>query len=221
MRKAVPFVIFFVAIVNGLVFGWIAHNQSECNFVGECTTQTCQGSTNTAGSTPIKFYIVEGGSYLYKANSKILQFFGLVEAGEIYGIDYDELKNVVGLAIQNQELAVDSYTTLISVAEGKSYNPEKTDQLKKFYYESYKRKNSLNGDVFDKVKNYLSNGDILGSYRETYYESLLTLHTLYSIYQTIESRQLPEYRVLWRLNQRLLQALLFGQYCAEIHMNLN
>jgi hypothetical protein len=127
---------------------------------------------------------------------------------------------MVNQAFENITLARETYDRLIRIAEFTPYNPEVIQKLKDFDYDSFHDENLLIGTVFEKIRGYLSNGDITGSFKHmrsyiAFMEYLL-VYMKYDLYFNCQ----PKLPVLWRLNETCSEACLFGSYAARIFYKL-
>jgi len=164
--------------------------------------------------------IAQGGGCFLTSNSEIMKFLNRVEMFGINGIDYNELREILGLAVSNMENAAAIYKNIISIAKETPYDPLVIAKLKDFDYQGYAEKHMLNGDIWAKVKNYLIAGDVTGAYIQIESDMNGILKQLYKVQETVNSNQFPEISQLWRVIQSYNVSLLFGSYMSEVFMNL-
>jgi hypothetical protein len=197
------------------VYGTICANYSPCAYQGECPNASTQSIVQSSGGY-INYLVVKGASYFLYSHSKFQMFLNKVELSEIYGINYDELNGIIDEAISKMDSAQYTYYVLKVVAAETPYNQSVIERLKSFDYDGFFYGRDLNPVVFNKVKEYLYNGDITGAYCEMFSNKSILLDKLIFVKRFISKGSIPPISELWSLNQVYSNSLLFGQYIAMI-----
>jgi hypothetical protein len=161
-------------------------------------------------------YIVEGAGYFLDSHSSMQAFLNRVEMSDVKGVDYNELREILYNAIENMEKAREAYYNLKLKADNTPYKQVMIDKLLEFNYEGFKESNGLIPFIFERVKNYLSKGDVRGIYAEFVSNTEKILEKLYEIKISVDSDQFPDISNLWRINQVYSEYLLYGQYTSEV-----
>jgi len=172
-------------------------------------------------SSTIEGYIVKGAGYFLKADSDIQILLSMMELQDLNGIDYREMQTVVNSALENMNNAKQTYEALIQKAEITPYNQSVIDILKNFDYEAFMKSNGLNAPIFEKVRGFLQDGDITGSFKYTYSRYLEIIVLLDVIRQSIYRYRLPELSIFWRLNENTAYISFFGSYVARVFAGIS
>jgi hypothetical protein len=174
------------------------------------------GDNGAITDLSIEMYVIQGAGYFLEANSCIQSILNRIELQDFNGIYYSELEQLVHRAFFNIMLARMTYEQLIQLAESLPYNQEFIIKLKGFDYRSFMDKYGLNGDVFNKVRDFLERGDITGSFKHTYTNLCVIEDLLTAIKNVISINRTPELSLLWKLNETCAETSLFGSYAARI-----
>lgn len=188
-----------------------------CNGSGDGYDSSSDSGANASlKGNIIETYVIEGAGSFLNAQAKIMMLLNKVEMSDLKGIDYNELQAIVSSALEYMKDARLSYDNLIKTAEKTPYKENVTAKLVSFGYDEFSVENNLNPTIFQKVKNYLSVGDITGTYRKIYDKFGKIINLLNLIKNEISANKTPELPNLWKLNQVSSQTLLFGQYIAIV-----
>lgn len=112
------------------------------------------------------------------------------------------------------------FINLHSTAQVSMVNPLKIAQLNAFDYQGYMSENSLNGAVYEDVKALLSVGRVADIYRNLSVKMRDIITGIDCLILTINSGQTTSLPFAWRLNQDFVELSLFGQYVAEIFIQI-
>lgn len=204
-----------MAMTGTHVLGRYLLNYSSAAF-NEGLTGGSSLSGAMAQSTSIETCVIQGAGYYFKAYSYSLLMANEIELSDLEGVNFVELRSFINQAIDNMELACDTYIDLVNKANSTSYNSAWINQLMNFDYGAFKAENGLNEAVFSDVQYFLSNGNVRGVYVETETRFETILEDLYDIKAGMDGNSLPANSTIWRLNQKFLESMLFGQYVAEV-----
>ena len=164
----------------------------------------------------IEMYVITGAGYYLNAYSDILAVSNRVELSDLHGMDYNESRQILGRALDNMNNALKTYECLIKKAEVTPYNETVISKLMDFDYNGFMQKRALNSVIYAKVEEYLKKGDITGICRQMHTEFIVIIRLLYTMRAALYFEKLPEMSVIWRLNERCSQTLLFGQYASRV-----
>ncbi|HLP44991.1 MAG TPA: hypothetical protein VK469_03555 [Candidatus Kapabacteria bacterium] len=165
--------------------------------------------------------VIDGAGYLLQSNSDFQCFLKKVELSAAYGVNYEELRSSLDKAIDNMTVANSLYYEIWQLSMTLEYNPDVLEKLRKFDYKGYQIKNGLNQTIFKVAAHLLKKGDVRGSYQVFYLGTEKILAGLKEIKSTIAANNIPVIADCWRFNQSLLELELYGQYVAEVFMNLD
>jgi len=155
-----------------------------------------------------------------KSHDAFLEFLYSFEMSESNGIDSVEFKNTLYRSIDNMEKAKAAYSNLKTASEKIPYNQEMIDQLMKFDYDGFRIKNGLNEPIFEKLRTFLSRGDIAGFDEAVIANMDAILIKLYEIKSLVDKGLAPEIMIVWRIYQSYSEAQLFGQYMSEVFRDI-
>jgi hypothetical protein len=175
---------------------------------------------NSAVET-IKGYVVGGAGYFLESYSDFVLFLNKIEIGELGVLNYDELKMILDNAIKKMEYAKNEYIHLKKKADDTPYNQNVVQQLLKFNYEVFQKRNRLIGPVFNRVQFFLSSGDIREMYGDVLSQTVEILNIANLIKTKIEAKEFPDLSNLYRLNEVCSESLIFSQYVARVFRKLS
>lgn len=207
--KIAAMIIIFVLLLNLDLPGYFVFNGAGVAFNTEGKRTTTFNNSGTFND-----YIVEGGSKFLKSYSDLLLLMQKVEVGEN---DLEVMNKLIGSAIRDLEDSKTAYSNLCRLAADSPYDIAIIKRLKHFNYQSYfSSETGLNPTVFKHLTNFLKKGDVRGIYNEMLQDVSLILEKLKFLEIGINASGLPDITQLWKLNQMYSNALLFGQYTAQI-----
>ncbi|MCP5046063.1 MAG: hypothetical protein GY940_02755 [bacterium] len=206
-------VVFLVSLVSAPVFGRAIWNFTETGFDEGSSQSSGIGQLN---GNSIETYIIRGAGYFMRSYSDTLLVLNRIEMSDLEGVDFEQLRLMVDQAIEGMEITRDTYIQLNNKVNSTPYNPVMIGKLLVFDYQKFGVEKGLNGNIFKTVRNYLSEGDLRGAY--AYFLSGVEniLNNLNQVKQSVDTGNLPDNEVIWRLNQQFSEAQLFGQYVAEV-----
>jgi hypothetical protein len=205
----------FVALITVNVNGLFVFNETE----GAFNPNPCEGCENYAAPA-LEQLIVVGAGYFIQSNSDYQLFLKTIEMSVIYGVNNADMVNAIDNAIKNMEMANETYYYILQVSSMMEYNPTVLEKLKYFDYDNYQYVNRLNPAIFKQVEKFLKAGDVRGCYQRFYTATNEILYRLRNIKASVDTLTMPKIADCWRLNQLYLEMALFGQYTAEVFMNI-
>jgi len=164
----------------------------------------------------IEYYIQAAGTYYLEANSHVQTLLKLVEQQDLQGINYISMQLVVKWALEDMQMAKDTYAQLIRKAEATPYNETVLVKLRDFDYDSFMEKNGLNPVLFGLVRQYLQNGDITGMFKCAYVDVTAMIDILVKIRDTVSQYRLPGISLFRQLNEKQALSSVFGSYAARV-----
>jgi hypothetical protein len=213
-------ILIIMLLVPGVIFGTVWANWFECAY-GECPESNSSSSVAGIQSVGhIGTLVIIGAGHFLKSHSDFQLFLNKYELSELHGICFEELQLILNNCIYSMESTKFTYYDLKTIAALTPYDQSVIENLKEFDYDGFLQGLNLNPAVFQKVRGFLSHGDVNGSINAIYLKTLKLLPMLYSIKIDIDKNTLPEISKLWELNQEYSNALLFGQYIAWIFKSI-
>jgi len=209
IKQKIMAAVIFAAVLTINSYGYFVFNETENAF----NPNPCEGCENYAATT-LEQLIVVGAGYFIQSNSDYQLFLKTIEMSGIYGVNNEDMINTIDHAIKNMEMANETYYQIMLVSNLLEYNPTVLEKLKYFDYDYYRYSNRLNPTIFKQVEQLLKTGDVRGCYQRFYSATNEILYRLRSIKTSAEISD------CWRLNQLYMETQLFGQYTAEVFMNI-
>jgi hypothetical protein len=214
MKKTILTVMLVFTFFTVQVFAFVYANHA-CR-----AHDSCYEGDGKRASSSIGQMIIEGAGYFLMSHSEMLKLLNKIELSELTGPVYSEWQVMINSSIESMENASETYKNLISVANETPYDMDVIEKLKIFDYTGYMQTNGLNSVIFSRVKDFLCKGDVIGVYIYLKSDMDSIIDQLYNIKSSIDSNVPPEISLLWRVNQRYSESLLFGQFVSEIFKNL-
>jgi hypothetical protein len=214
MKKTILTVMLVITFFTGQIFAFVYANHA-CK-----ANDACGGEGKKSSGSNMGQMIIEGAGHFLMSHSEMLKFLNKIELSELTGPDYSELQDIINRAIESMENASETYKNLISIAKETPYNMDVISKLRIFDYAGYMKTNGLNRVIFKKVKYFLRKGDVIGVYIYLKSDMDSIIEQLVNIKSNVDSEVFPEISLLWRINQKYSESLLFGQYVAEVFKNL-
>ena len=217
--KVLAILILGLSLTTPYIYGYFAANESCSAFVpAQCSSGI---NKNLSTETGLGQLIIDGAGYFLQSSSDFQFFLKKVELSAAYGINYEELGVSLDNAIKNLTMAKSIYFEICRLAVPLEYDSIVLKKLDDFDYNGYQNRNDLNTVIFGDVASLLKRGDVKGFYRVFYQGLEKILARLKDIKTTVAANQLPIIAACWRINQSYLELELYGQYVAEVFMNLN
>jgi hypothetical protein len=201
-------VVIIITMLSMNVWGLVFHNESPIIFPGD------------EKSPSLESYVVTGAAGFLRSYSSMLLFLNKIELSVYNDLDYSELQSVLNSAIEQMNDARSAYNDLNREVSLLPYNPEVVAELAVFDYNGFEKAKFSNPSVFSEVRGYLKDGNVKGIYQKTLSDIEGILNMLAVLKTKIDAGQFPALSDLYKTNQSYSQALLFGQYVAEIFMEI-
>ncbi len=211
--------VMLMLIVSISAFPHIYANRVECAFEPGCETGGDGDESSLfvpSGSSLISMYIVEGAGYVLDARAGASTFMNRFETAELTGADYAGMRDTLSRVIDNLEKAKANFVFINYIAANTPYREPVIERLKAFDYNSMQKQWGLYANVFDRVKSYLSAGDVRGGFSAISKDLDLLLDRLYTLKADIDTEKFPSVQSVWQLNQAFSDNIFFGQYFAMV-----
>jgi hypothetical protein len=215
IKKKLLTAMIFAALITLNLNGLFVLNETE----GAFTSNPCEDCLNYA-APGLEQLIITGAGYFIQSDSDYQLFLKTIEMAGIYGVNNEDLANKIDNAVKNMELANETYYQILQTSNLLEYNPTVLEKLKYFDYGFYQYVNRLNPAIFKQVERLLKAGDVRGCYQRFYTATNEILARLRGIKTRVDNVSLPKIPDCWRLNQLYLEMALFGQYTAEVFMDI-
>lgn len=200
--------VFILAGTTTGIFAYIMGNDGDVGY-----TPPPKGVESTLS---IKQYIATGAGYYLDSYSDFVLLLNRVELWDSNAYGYNELQAQVNGALAKLENARNTYTGLIEQTGVTPYNETAIDYLEGLNYKAFMKDNGLNKVIFDEVEGYLSKGNINGVFHRIHTDMENISVKLDTVKRQIEANEFPSIPLLWEINSRYTETLLFGQYAAQV-----
>lgn len=204
------YIILLLVFSTGSLYSRIIFNRGDSVFAG-----------TAENAAAVCSHIVTGAGYFLASGSEFQALLNRIELAETNGCDYKEWAQICTAAAANMEKAAAQYLVLKQRILTTPYNKEMINRLSTFDYDLFETGNRLNPDIFADVRTYLANGDVRGIFERMLSSTAKILAALARVKTAVDAGIIPELTVLWRLNQEYTEAMLFGQYAAEVFYQIN
>ncbi|MCP5054795.1 MAG: hypothetical protein GY940_46955 [bacterium] len=207
-----------LALLTGgtYVYGWVHANTSETAFNEVDPPDGGAGLDSAAAAVPLRELIINGAAYLLKAGSDINRLSEKIELSDIQEADFYGMYNLTGSAIHHLEAMAEVYRQIVDRANNTPYDDAVTDKLREFHYTAFRNEKRLVKDVFDRVEDYLSVGDVRGVYAKISSDVTGMLNRLYTLRWSLYWGHDPKNETIWDLNMEMAEIHLFGQFVARV-----
>lgn len=191
---------------------------------GECTVEPgCEGGDGSStgvyvpeSSGMLKMYIIDGAGFVLSTYSGMGELLKQIETSEMNGPDYCKMRETIYCMIEDMERARFTYYIVQYIMQTTPYKKSVIDRLKAFDFDGFRETSRLMPVVFERVKKYLSRGDVRGVYAAMHKNTGVILDQLYVLKEVLEADKLPHITQAWKLNQTFTESVLFGQYFSQV-----
>jgi len=171
-------------------------------------------------SSSMRSWVITAAGNFMRSYSSTLTFLNKIELSELDGLDYADIQSDLDSAISYMTEVKTAYVEITREADMSTYNQEVIEKLLVFDYATYEMANALNHCIFTDVRSYLEKGDVKGIYHKLLSDVRGILDILSIIKKKVDINVFPDLSDLYRMNQYYSQALLFGQYVAEVFIEI-
>jgi len=218
-RLEVVLLIMLLAFGSINAFPLFYFNEGGCAFEPGCDPDGGSGDSGLyvpSSSGLMAMYIIEGAGYVLDARAGVTTFMNRFETAELTGADFAGMRDILSGVIDNLEKAKAYYVFINYIAAFTPYREDVIERLKAFDYDGFQKRWGLYPNVFDRVKRYLSAGDVRGVFSVISKDIDLLLDRLYALKRDIDTDKFPSVQSVWQLNQAFSDNIFFGQYFAMV-----
>lgn len=202
--------VFVIIMIKTNVLALIWANESEGSVIPP------EGNKGTS----MRSFIINAAGDFLQSYSNMLTFLNKIERSELEGLNYVEIQSYLDSAIEYMTEVKTGYVEITHEADMSTYNQEVIYKLLIFDYNAYEKANALNHTIFIDVESYLKKGDVKGIYHKLLADVEGMLNILAIIKEKVDANIFPGISDLHRVNQYYSQSLLFGQYTAEVFIEI-
>jgi hypothetical protein len=160
----------------------------------------------------IEGYIIEGAKAFFKAKESISSLLFEVESGCEGNFNYIAVLSFTNNAIAYLNKSKAHYLEAYNLGKNKVYLKSESNLLKNFDYDKFAAENNLIIPIMNRVKFYLSNGDVTGYYMQIVNDIEDIANILSITRNYLENSTSPDINYYWKILQKLSEATLFGNY---------
>jgi hypothetical protein len=219
MKRIIISMILTLSLMNVFSFGIIVANWPCILYDGQCETNNSnQGSIQSLSPTLGQLSIEAAGFFL-QSNSNFQEFLKKIELAEIYGVNDEELIELITRAYENMEMAQSIYYRVWQFSKSLERDPVVLQKLAQFDYELILEEKRLIPSIFNDVEKYLKPGNMPGAFEKIYNDTSQILQGMKTL-KTINASNSKDILLCWEVNQRLLESELFGQYISIVFLEI-
>jgi hypothetical protein len=170
----------------------------------------------SSAAISLEAYVVQGAGYFLDSYAHTLLFMKKLEWSGKNGAVDPESALLLDNALKSMELAHDAFSELKRLADTTPYNTAVIDALCKFDYDDFRAAYGIEDKTFDRVRYYLSNGDIRSVYGDIVTDTGTIVKLLKEIKEQVDTGAFPSTWDVWKLDRTYSAAERFGQYTARV-----
>ena len=182
---------------------WVVFNESPLLF-------------SVATPDDLNTEVVSGATYYLKSYSHILRLLALYEASSMRDVTHARLKHSLNRAVFLMKKSQQAYRRLIFKTTFARRNSQVSLILNHKDFGEFARKRALNETIFNRLAPDLAAGNVRGIYLQMDAEIEKIIGILTELQAINRAQDGPSLTLLWELNQSCAEAMLYGQYTAEI-----
>ena len=215
MKRIIISMIITLSLMTVLSFGYFVANWPCLLYYGQCPPENSNQSLIQSLSPSLGQLSIEAAGFFLQSNSDYQAFLKKIELSDIYGVNYEELRELITNSIENMKMAHLIYYRVWQIARSLERNPMVLEKLTQFDYGLFLDEKKFIPSIFSEVKNYLKIGNMPGAFEKIYNDTGDILELMISL-KSIKETNSIDIPLCWVVNQRLLEAALFGQYISQV-----
>ena len=215
MKRIIISMILTLSLMSVFSYGWFYANWPCLLYNGQCPPENSNQSSIQSLSPSLGQLSIEAAGFFLQSNSDYQAFLKKIELAEIYGLNDDELIELITSAIENMEMAQSIYYRVWQLSKSLERNPVVLKKLAKFDFGLFLEDKRLIPAIFNEVEKYLKKGNMPGAFEKIYNDTGDILELMISLKSLKESNSI-DIPLCWKVNQRLLESALFGQYISQV-----
>lgn len=205
LKKAAGF-LFIIALTVNAFPHWLA-NGSGRGF---------EDPGESSAAISLEDYVVQGAGYFLDSYAHTLLFMKKLEwSGKNGAVDPGSVP-LLDRALKSMELAHHAFSQLKRLADITPYNAAVIDALCKFDYDGFRAAYGIEDKTFDRVRDYLSKGDIRSVYGDIVTDTGTIIELLKEIKEQVDAGVFPSTWDVWKLDRTYSAAERFGQHTARV-----
>jgi hypothetical protein len=217
MKRIIISMILTLSLMSVFSFGRFYANWPCLLYDGQCPPDNSnQSSIQIQNLSPSLGQLsIDAAGYFLKSNSDFQSYLKKVELAEIYGVNDEELMELITSAIDNMEMAHSLYYRVWEMSKSLERNPVVLQKLTQFDYGLFQVEKKLIPSIFNEVEKFLKPGNMTEAFEEIYNDTGEILQGMKSLKTLLETNfiDIPK---CWEVNQLLLKSQLFGQYISQV-----
>lgn len=205
----------------GLIMGLILLLTMNCfpwiwiNGVG--VTVNGSGIKDRAGANE---YTFKGGTYFLEAYANVIAYLKVVENEATEKLDTTEVQLYLDNALENINLARETFSQLKDEMLAASYNIKVLNILKNMDYNAFRVSISADKETFNQVSFYLKRADIPGLIGKMVFDMDAIMRTLKQLKKKTSMGIIAALPLSWELNRQFSKSMMFGQYAAQVFIKI-
>jgi len=207
--KRAAWILVFTLLASVTLFGVVVGNDGESAYANE-------NEGYNIGGSKLKTLIILGAAEFLTSHANFQQFLHRVELAGTPGVNYDEWRVILNDTISHLQRSRVYYYYLITLAAGTPYNQTFIGALLYFDYRGFREEHGLNKEIFSRLELLVRAGNVTGVYEEIFAKTGEISGLLRTLKQELDKDLFPGIPLLWKINQKYFDTLLFGQYAAMI-----
>jgi predicted membrane metal-binding protein len=177
------------------------------------TTVSTVRNTMAAG---VRSGIVDASSELLQAAAEAYQFMNEIELAEVQSLDYAAAQARIEAAIEHLQRTIWAMEWVIKRAETIGVEPDRVERLRAFDYQQLTTRFNLNSEIMTRVTAFLSQGDVIGLYRQHLANLQRIEESLLYILGEVSAKRRPANERMWTLLHQFNDSTLAANYASLV-----
>jgi len=215
MKRIIISMILTLSLMSVYCYGFIYANWPCLLYNAQCPPKGSSQSSIQSIPPTLGQLSIDAAGFFLQSNSDYQAFLKKVELSEIFGVNYEKLKELINSAIENMEMAHSRYYRVWQISNKLERNPLVLEKLNQFDYGLILEEKRLIPSIFSEVEKFLKPGNMPGAFEKIYNDTGDILQTMISLKSLLDSNSI-DIPLCWELNQRLLESEIFGQYISQV-----
>lgn len=208
--KKLGFSICLIILINVYCFPWFLSNGIGIMVNGS-------GIKDRAGANE---YTFKGGTYFLEAYANVIAYLKVVENEATEKLDTTEVQLYLDNALENINLARETFSQLKDEMLTASYNMKSVRMLKNMDYIAFCASISADKETFNQVSFYLKRADIPGLIGKMVFDMDAIMRTLKQLKKKTSMGIIAALPLSWELNRQFSKSMMFGQYAAQVFIKI-
>ena len=219
MKRIIISMILTLSLMSVLAYGRIYANWPCLLYDGQCPPENSNQSSIQSLSPSLGQLSIDAAGFFLQSNSDYQAFLKKVELAEIYGVNNEELNELITNSIENMEMANSLYYQVWEISKTLDRNPVVLQMLNKFNYRLFLVEKKFIPSIFKEVEFFLKPGNMPGAFEKVYNDTGDIIQGMKSIKTILDSNSI-DIPKCWEVNQLFLKAQIFGQYISMVFFEI-